>query len=307
MIGEAQQQWAPLRRKYNLYLFQQFQDAERMPDNRQITSRDHPVSSPNSKQLQISQAVENGSNGEYTQFAYVDEPFLSWDFSLRSAESQLIGSVNRNWGGIGRELFTDTGVYALRMDAAGMAQEPQLPGLNPGKTDVVPCEEKIPAMTLDQRAVMLATAVSIDFDYFSRHSSVGGGTTWMPLWFPIGGGEATAAGEAAEGGGAVGEVSEGSIIRQDGPAAGATGMGTMAGYEAMQRGNRQGGDEDDDDASPTIPQEGILGDDESWGHTGPDDDPWGRTPQSSSGKDGGGGGDIGDGGGGGFDIGDFFE
>ena len=29
-------------------------------------------------------------------------------------------------------------------------------------------------MTLDERAVMLATAVSIDFDYFSRHSGRGG-------------------------------------------------------------------------------------------------------------------------------------
>ena len=28
-------------------------------------------------------------------------------------------------------------------------------------------------MTLDERAVMLAAAVSIDFDYFSRHSSMG--------------------------------------------------------------------------------------------------------------------------------------
>lgn len=33
-------------------------------------------------------------------------------------------------------------------------------------------------MTLDERAVMLATAVSIDFDYFSRHSGHGG---FMPV------------------------------------------------------------------------------------------------------------------------------
>lgn len=37
---------------------------------------------------------------------------------------------------------------------------------NPGLVSPVP-------MTLDQRAVLLSTAVSIDFDYFSRHSGRG--------------------------------------------------------------------------------------------------------------------------------------
>lgn len=303
IIGEAQQQWAPLRRKYNLYLFHKSQDVARTPDARQITSGDHSSSSP--QQLQLSQAVQDSSSGEYTQFAYVDEPFLSWDFSLRSAESQLIGSVNRNWGGIGRELFTDTGVYALRMDAVGMTQEPQLPGPDSGQTSVIPYKEKVPAMTLDQRAVMLATAVSIDFDYFSRHSSAGGGTSLMPLWFPIGGGDAAAASEAAEGAGAAGEVSEGSIIRQDGEAAGGTGLGEAS------------------DASPMAPEEGMSGygdgQEGGWGYADPDVDPWGRAPQGRGGNDegggGGGGGTGGDagggggeggGGGGGFDIGDFF-
>lgn len=40
-------------------------------------------------------------------------------------------------------------------------------------------------MSLDERAVMLAAAVSVDFDYFSRHSSGAGG--WMP--FGVFGGE----------------------------------------------------------------------------------------------------------------------
>lgn len=54
--------------------------------------------------------AENASeNVEFAQFAYVDEPFLSWDFSLKSADDRLIGSVNRNFAGFGREIFTDTG------------------------------------------------------------------------------------------------------------------------------------------------------------------------------------------------------
>ncbi|KAI4171670.1 MAG: hypothetical protein LQ343_004063 [Gyalolechia ehrenbergii] len=303
IIGEAHQQWAPLRRKYNLYLFHQSQNIKRKLDTRQIASNDFPAFSP--QQLQDSQATQDSSNGEYTQFAYVDEPFLSWDFSLRSAGSQLIGSVNRNWGGIGRELFTDTGVYALRMDAAGMTQEPQLPGPSSGQTDVVAYKEKDPAMTLDQRAVMLATAVSIDFDYFSRHSSAGGGMGWMPLWFPMGGGEAAAADEVVEGAGAAGKASGGSIIEQDGAAAGATAMGTMGGYEAMQRGAGRG---EVNDALPMAAQEGTREDEETtrgaWG------DPGNSTSLGHGSKSGGDGGDVGDGGGGGgggFDVGDFFD
>lgn len=138
--------------------------------------------------MELSQKV---AEGQFSQFAYVDEPFLSWDFSLLSADSHLIGSVNRNFAGFGRELFTDTGVYALRMDAAGLAEEPQhLISKTREQNEIIP---KAPAagMTLDQRAVMLATAVSIDFDYFSRKSSSPG---FVPFWFPFGGGGA--AGEA---------------------------------------------------------------------------------------------------------------
>ncbi|KAL8828182.1 MAG: hypothetical protein Q9170_006712 [Blastenia crenularia] len=293
VIGEAQQQWAPLRRKYNLFLFHQSPNTEANLGTRQIASGDLPLSS--SQQLQVSQPNPDSSTGEYSQFAYVDEPFLSWDFSLRSAQSQLIGSVNRNWGGIGRELFTDTGVYALRMDAAGLTQQPQLPGPSTGQTDVVPYKEEVPAMTLDQRAVMLATAVSIDFDYFSRHSGAGGGMGWMPLWFPMGGGESAAAGEAAGEAGALGSAAEGSVIRDEGAAAGAAGMGTMAGYEAMQRGAGRGGE---NSASPTAGQDGAQDD---WGGRGSADGseaPWGRTSQdrgNRAGGDDGGGGFGGDG------------
>ncbi|KAL8716036.1 MAG: hypothetical protein Q9225_006285, partial [Loekoesia sp. 1 TL-2023] len=96
IIGEAQQQWAPLRRKYNLFLFHESPDIEPNSSTGQITPGHLPLSP--SRQLQVSQAAAEASGGDYNQFAYVDEPFLSWDFSLRSAESQLIGSVNRNWG-----------------------------------------------------------------------------------------------------------------------------------------------------------------------------------------------------------------
>ncbi|KAL8814812.1 MAG: hypothetical protein Q9223_005993 [Gallowayella weberi] len=312
IIGEAQQQWAPLRRKYNLFLFHQPPNAETDLGTRQIASGEIPLSS--SQQLQVSEAASGTSPGNYSQFAYVNELFLSWDFSLLSADGRKIGSVNRNWGGIGRELFTDTGVYALRMDAAGSG------------TDVATQQRETEGMTLDQRAVMLATAVSIDFDYFSRHSGAGGGVGWMPLWFPWGGGEAAAAGGAAEGAGAVGAAEEGSVIRGVGSAGtnpvgegAAVGAGSMAGYEAMQRASgRSGGD----DATPTFQEEFLEPGDTD------------QIPEEREGKDGYpevGGGDWGGGGGvsggresrndagdwgagtdggemgGGIDVGDFFD
>ena len=121
VIGEAQQQWAPLRRKYDLFL------------------------------------ARPAAAGGFDQFAFVDEPFLSWDFGLRDAAGARLGSVNRDFSGFGRELFTDTGCYALRMDAA-----------TAGDRDTTAVARTGPGMTLDQRAVMLATAVSVDFDYFTR-------------------------------------------------------------------------------------------------------------------------------------------
>ena len=304
IIGEAQQQWAPLRRKYNLFLFHQPPSSEPARISRLNSLGDKSITS--SQELQVSQAKSNGSAENYNQFAMVDEPFLSWDFSLRTAENQLIGSVNRNWGGFGRELFTDTGVYALRMDAAGMTQDQgQLPGQSPERKEMTKYQGEVPGMTLDQRAIMLATAVSIDFDYFSRHSS-SAGNSMLPFWFWGGGGEAAAAGEAAEGAGAVGE---GSMIRGVGSSAtgegAAVGAGSAAAYETM---GRPGGGGWVDDASPTAGQGESMGQgmgqgpgqqqqEEVWGGS---QDPWG--PGKGSGASGGGS----DGGGGGGDDGGSF-
>ena len=200
------------------------------------------------RELQVS-PESNQKTGQFHQFAYVDEPFLSWDFSLISSSSRLLGSVNRNFAGFGREIFTDTGVYALRMDAAGLSEEP---GHLISKTSTTELDSS--GMSLDQRAVMLATAVSIDFDYFSRQrNGMFGGI--LPFWMVGGASEGAAAGAGAEAAGAatsgagtaVGGVARGSGIAGAGEGAMA-GAGTMAGYEAMQHGVYGRGD----DASPTA-------------------------------------------------------
>ncbi|KAJ4293467.1 hypothetical protein N0V90_008750 [Kalmusia sp. IMI 367209] len=312
IIGSAEQEWGLLRRKYNLFLARQVEDAA--PDAPKLTSGDLPLS--DSKSLQVAE----GDNREVgmVQFARVDEPFLSWDFRLMSEDQRLLGSVNRNFGGFAREIFTDTGVYALRMDAAGLQAETQhASSIEQAKS----LADNHPGMTLDQRAVMLATAVSVDFDYFSRHSGSGG--LW-PMWIPWFGGEAAggaAAGEAgAAGAGAIGAAGETGIASEAGAAARglgsaegwAAGAGTMAGYEAMQRargqpeGSQEGNDPSVNETNSPQQQVGPEGEDvwgqgkDPWGNDG-DNDFWGGGGGSGGASGGSGGGGGGDNGGGGFD------
>ncbi|KAL1593879.1 hypothetical protein SLS60_010612 [Paraconiothyrium brasiliense] len=321
IIGAAEQEWGLLRRKYNLFLAREIEPAA--PATPQLTSGDLPLSG--SKALTLSD--DNNREIGMVQFARVDEPFLSWDFRLMSEDQRLVGSVNRNFGGFGRELFTDTGAYALRMDSAGLHGEVQQASNLEQATRL---SQDRPGMTLDQRAVMLATAVSVDFDYFSRHSG-SGGMTW-PMWIPWfgGGGEVAggaAAGGAAAGAGEVGAVGAGAMgaagetgvaseigaaARGVGSAEGwAAGAGMMAGYEAMQRarGQPEGSESGHDPATndthgrPTEQQPQQEGEDvggqgkDLWGN---DNDPWG------GGGGGGSSGGAGEGGGGGFDVEDWF-
>lgn len=325
IIGEAQQQWAPLRRKYNLFTYRALEQAPENDPTPRIESGDRP--STETTALTESKAPDAAIEAGMAQFAHINEPFLSWDFTLRDESNATVGSVNRNFVGFAREIFTDTGVYALRMDSAAQTTAVEAAdGREVGRF-----ERDATAMTLDQRAVMLATAVSIDFDYFSRHSHAGGGG-FMPILWPMGGGAAEggaaaggaagaagAAGEAgavgaAEGVGAVGGAAGRGIAGAGAAESGIAGAGTMAGYEAMQRGvyGRQSGG---DDASPQAPDSGPqsefsqgpeemenrAGRDDVWGE---DSDPW-----KGGGGDGGAGGGEGSGGGGSWmdTISDFFS
>ncbi|KAK6373371.1 hypothetical protein LTS17_008391 [Exophiala oligosperma] len=233
VVGEAVSEWAPLRRKYNLFV--------------------HPDDAA-------------GPEGTFPrQFASINEPFLSWDFSLFDQNSRLIGSVNRSFRGFGREIFTDTGSYVLRMDAAGSETDThqvdlamQSENKPRAYAETLGNKSGVTGMTLDERACLLATAVTLDYDYFSRHSSVGGSGGFLPLW--MGGGEA--AGGAAGGAAGAGEAAGGAVVGGAGRAVGVgsaaggvgegaiAGAGTMAGYEAMQRGLGRGSQADSENASP---------------------------------------------------------
>ncbi|KAJ3257563.1 hypothetical protein HK103_004472 [Boothiomyces macroporosus] len=85
------------------------------------------------------------------QFARIDMGLWAWDFEARDNEEHKISDINRN--------FMDMGKYIVHYDAT---------------------VDTLAKISLDQRAVLLACAMSIDIDYFSRHSN-----THSPGMMPI--------------------------------------------------------------------------------------------------------------------------
>ncbi|KAJ2078190.1 hypothetical protein H4R24_004655 [Coemansia sp. RSA 988] len=149
IIGESQQEWHPWRRRYNLFI------RNDGPDN----------------------------SHEFDQFARVDAPFLSWDFPMINVQGAMVAGVFRDFAGIGMELFSDYGLYAVCFDQLALSQRCAAGG----GSGVAMSEQAMLAggdLDFDQRAVVLAAAVSIDFDYFSRHSRGGMGGAGM-LFFPM--------------------------------------------------------------------------------------------------------------------------
>ncbi|KAI0780774.1 Scramblase-domain-containing protein [Trametes elegans] len=140
-FAEVQQVWHPWRRRYDLFL--------RQTPHRILSTLNEPQPEPEPEL--------------FHQFAKIDEGLLAWHFTLRDAQGLGIANVNRAFRGFGREIFTDTGQYFVNFDPFEASEEPDLPQ----KAYV------IRDLTVEERALILATAVNIDFDYFSRHSGAG--------------------------------------------------------------------------------------------------------------------------------------
>ncbi|KAL1405068.1 hypothetical protein Q8F55_008691 [Vanrija albida] len=256
IVGETQQSWHLWRRKYNLF-------QERPGD-------------------------------VLRQFARIDGGFLAWDFWLKDKDDRLAATINRNFRGLGRELFTDTGQYVIRFDAAGTELDlPPGSEVNvQGQTLILP-ERSDGGLTLDQRAMALATAVSIDFDYFSRHSGSGG------LGFPFilfGGGDSS---DARSGGGTPAPADGGAATgAAAGAAAGAAseipagmsedeyiyGRGAGTGAQQSQQGQQAPPQGPPSDAGG---QYGQYGDYQPGEYDQPMEDPWAE--QQNEGLFGGGG------------------
>lgn len=100
---------------------------------------------------------------EKQQFAVVDSGFLALDFDMRDMNGRKMASVNKDFTGFARELFTDARQYVLRMDPSfGLEHDGML--VNDAAT-INKDPEEYSHMKLDhrERAVVLATAIAIDF------------------------------------------------------------------------------------------------------------------------------------------------
>ncbi|XP_057806368.1 altered inheritance rate of mitochondria protein 25-like [Salvia miltiorrhiza] len=99
------------------------------------------------------------------QFAVVENPGLwNWTFTLKDIDGNVLAEIDRDWRGFGFEIFTDAGQYVIRFGSSnsGVAPAAEVQELNVARS-----------LTLSERAVAVALAVSLDNDYFSRHGGWG--------------------------------------------------------------------------------------------------------------------------------------
>ncbi|XP_043694143.1 phospholipid scramblase family protein C343.06c [Telopea speciosissima] len=101
------------------------------------------------------------------QFAEVVNPgFWNWTFTLKDIDGNVLAQIDRDWRGFGFELFTDAGQYVIRFGNAD-------PSFQTEPVRMVQELEISRPLTLSERAVAVALAVSLDNDYFSRHGGWG--------------------------------------------------------------------------------------------------------------------------------------
>lgn len=109
-------------------------------------------------------AKDTDDEGYLDKFAECDAPILSWEFYNMDENRLLTCGVDRNWAGLGLEFLTDVGTYVLRFDPnlsfEGLVDPSQL--------------DYTKTLTPEERLAIICQTISIDFDYFSRHSNGNG-------------------------------------------------------------------------------------------------------------------------------------
>ncbi|KAJ8093271.1 hypothetical protein PM082_020757 [Marasmius tenuissimus] len=166
-FAEVQQIWHPWRRRYDLFL--------RESPRRILSTVDEPQPEP--------------EPSVFSQFAKVDGGFLAWSFSLRDARGEEVAFISREFRGFGREVSyrNPTRGYVPDYSLPGQyfvtfGPRPELSDFNQERTVVPRRQAVLRDLTFDERALVLALAVNIDFDYFSRHSGHHGGLFTFAHW-----------------------------------------------------------------------------------------------------------------------------
>ncbi|TKY67836.1 Altered inheritance rate of mitochondria protein 25 [Spatholobus suberectus] len=101
------------------------------------------------------------------QFAVVENPGLwNWTFTLKDINGEVLAQIDRDWRGFGFEILTDAGQYVIRFGSSD-------PSSKIGLASAIEDLEVSRTLTLAERAVTVALAISLDNDYFSRHGGWG--------------------------------------------------------------------------------------------------------------------------------------
>ncbi|KAK4285014.1 hypothetical protein QN277_001765 [Acacia crassicarpa] len=96
------------------------------------------------------------------QFAVVENPGLwNWTFTLKDINGEVLANIDRDWRGFGFEIFTDAGQYVIQFGTSD-------PSSKTGPARAIQDLEVVRPLTLSERAVAVALAISLDNDYFSR-------------------------------------------------------------------------------------------------------------------------------------------
>ncbi|PWZ46526.1 Altered inheritance rate of mitochondria protein 25 [Zea mays] len=135
-----------------------------------------------------------GARGE--GLIVVENPgFWNWTFNLVDEDDKMLAQIDRNWRGLGFELeffvqnfldmplpdytvmvlFTDAGQYAIRFGDEGQSHK-FAPAEDLAYVSIMLQVEELHVvrqLTLPERAVALALAISLDSDYFSRRGGWG--------------------------------------------------------------------------------------------------------------------------------------
>lgn len=89
--------------------------------------------------------VVNDAHGR-TRFVMDSSIFTPWDFAfLRAGSNQRVAYIQKTWGGLGREIFTDADAFDLRFES--------------------------PSLDADERALLLAATIFIDLAWFEENAN----------------------------------------------------------------------------------------------------------------------------------------
>jgi hypothetical protein len=103
----------------------------------------------------------------FSQVAAIDGRFWAWDFELTGAHGEGVGFVSRQFRGLGREIFTDTGAYFVHFGPV-QQQVLQSGSEKDNQQQIIMPQSK---MSLEERAVRIGGKQGLCLPFLSLLSA----------------------------------------------------------------------------------------------------------------------------------------